>query len=636
MDEGPSTVGVSQNGESEPVTVTALRATVDLAPIGLAQFDRHGRFLFVNDRLCSILGCSRREVLGRTFHELTFPDDLPRCMALNADLAAGKIPSYAVDKRFVRRDGSAVWTRITVSAARSTNGEVAFFIGAAEDISAQKEAVDRLRVAEERLRTALSASMIGTFRFDVRRNVLEWADGFERVFGTADNITLDQFFEVIHPDDRAQVMTSYMNSVSTGVDFEEEFRAMWPDGSVHWLHDRGRMVLGDDGKPHHILGAITDVTNHKRMEQVIHDRELRYRRALDVETIGVIFFDNDHRITGINKAFAEMSGYTNDEMANVMVLWRELTPDDDREHVRSRQAEFDTTGRTTPGEQEFVRKGGTRWWGLVTATRVSETEGVKYVLDISARKQAEREREDMLHREQLARIEAERATALRQQVLGFVAHDLRNPVHTIVMSAGALIDLPLAEDLRMQQLELIKRCAWGMDRLIGDLLDLSRIEAGTFAVRREPLPVRTIVSEVMTSFQDRAGAHGIVLESDVDPDPGLVDGDRQRMVQAVSNLVGNALKFTPAGGQIAIGARRSASHVELVVRDTGRGIPRENLDRIFDRFWQADRTAGGAGLGLAIVKGIVDAHDGTIRVESEPGHGTTVVVQLPFAARSVS
>jgi PAS domain S-box-containing protein len=750
-----SPIGVGTEGELASDGLLGLRATIDLAPIGLAQFDHEGRFLLANDRLCEILGCARTDLLARTFQEITFPEDLVRCLELTGRLAANEIPSYCVDKRFVRPDGSIVWTRITVSAVRRTDGTVAFFIGAAEDITKQVEATEALRTTEERLATALEASQIGTFRFDVRRNVLEWADGLERVFGSSQNITLDQFFEVIHPDDRATVMAAYTKSVAEGVDFEENFRVIWPDGSTHWLHDRGRMILGADGTPHYIIGAITDISNHKRMEQVLHEREAQFstlantipqmawiansdgtrswcndrwleytgarlddacgfgwmraheshgaaqevlasqraafhlgsawertvclrrkdgayrwflsrampvrerdghikqwvgtntditdrldqeqrlRRALDVENIGVIFFDNEHRVTAINNAFARMSGYTPAAVTDRLILWRDLAPSDDPVRGDARATEFDATGRTTPDELEFTRKDGTRWWGLVTATRVSETEGVKFVLDITDRKNTERDRMEMLAREQTARQQAEQATNLRQQVLGIVAHDLRNPLQAIVMAASALLELPMSPEQRTKRLEVIKRCARDMDRLIADLLDVSRIQAGTFEVRRDQVHVPKLISDVLESFEGQAAAGDVRLVADFADSPESLDGDAQRLAQVLSNLVNNAIKFTPAGGQVRIGTRRDGTDLEIIVDDTGCGIAPEHVTSIFDRFWQADRTSGGAGLGLAIVKGIVDSHRGHIHVDSAPGRGATFRVRLPCPAETV-
>jgi PAS domain S-box-containing protein len=747
-----SPIGVGTEGELANDGLLGLRATIDLAPIGLAQFDHEGRFLLVNDRLCEILGCARTDILARTFQEITFPEDLGRCLELTGRLAANEIPSYCLEKRFVRPDGSIVWTRITVSAVRRTDGTVAFFIGAAEDITQQVKATEALRTTEERLETALDASRIGTFRFDVRRNVMEWADGLDRVFGSGQNVTLDEFFEVIHPDDRATVMAAYTKSVTEGVDFEENFRVIWPDGSTHWLHDRGRMVLGADGTSHYIVGAITDISNRKRMEQVLYEREAQFhtlantitqmawiansdgartwyndrwleytgaslddvlgfgwmrahepdgaaqdvlasqraafhlgsvwertvclrrkdgasrwflsrampvrepdghikqwvgtntditdrleqeqrlRRALDVENIGVIFFDNAHRVTAINNAFARMTGYTNADVTDRLILWRDLAPADDPARGDARAAEFDATGRTTPDELQFTRKDGTRWWGLVTATRVSETDGVKFVVDITARKDAERDRMEMLAREQSARQQAEQATNLREHVLGIVAHDLRNPLQAIVMAASALLELPMSPEQRTKRLEVIKRCGRDMDRLIADLVDVSRIQAGTFDVRRDHVHVPRLISDVLESFEGQAAARDVRLVADAEGTPEQLEGDAQRLAQALSNLVNNALKFTPAGGQVRIGTRRDGTDLEIIVDDTGCGIAPEHVTSIFDRFWQADRTSGGAGLGLAIVKGIVESHRGRIHVESAPGRGATFRVRLPCPA----
>ena len=218
---------------------------------------------------------------------------------------------------------------------------------------------------------------------------------------------------------------------------------------------------------------------------------------------------------------------------------------------------------------------------------------------------------------------------VRQQVLGFVAHDLRNPLQAIVMAATALAELPLPAEQRSRRIGLIKRCARDMDRLIADLLDASRMQAGTFAVRREPVAVPELLADVIERSQEHARSRDVQLVSEVEPNSRPIDGDGQRLAQAVSNLLNNAIKFTPAGGRVLLGARQSATHLDIVVQDTGCGIATADLASIFDRFWQADRTSAGAGLGLAIVKGIIDSHDGQIHVASIPGRGTTFRVRLP-------
>jgi signal transduction histidine kinase len=174
-----------------------------------------------------------------------------------------------------------------------------------------------------------------------------------------------------------------------------------------------------------------------------------------------------------------------------------------------------------------------------------------------------------------------------------------------------------------------------MERLIGDLLDVSRIDAGTFAVTRRPLAVASVVEEVVSSFHDDAAAAGVSIRSLVAERLPTVDADHERLVQALSNLVSNALRFTGRGGCIALNAQGDEGSVRLSVTDDGTGIPPDQLSRVFERFWQADRTSGGAGLGLAIVKGIVESHGGTIHVESRLGQGTTFLLELPAGMAAV-
>jgi PAS domain S-box-containing protein len=611
-----------------------LRMTFDLAPIGLAQFDAEGRFLLVNERLCEILGCTREYALSRTFQELTFPDDLPRCLGLTAKLAANEIPSYCVEKRFVLRDGSVVWTRITVSAARHPSGAVDYFIGAAEDITAQMEATRALAIAEERLRTATDASGIGTYRFDGRRNAMEWADGMQRVFGSSTDVTLDQFFERIHPDDRDQVMRAYSRSVSEGTDFEEEFRSVWADGTLHWLHDRARMFPDEEGRPAYMIGAITDVTRFKTLEEALRRNEAQFRALADGIPQLAWISDADGNRSWFNARWCAYFGCMPDDMCGTGWL-RVHDPEGATEMLEAQRRAF-RTGNVWEGTVRMRGKDGNYRWFLSRAMPVSSAHGapVRWIgtnTDITDQLESERRLSELLEREQAARHAAEHAGSLREQVLGLVAHDLRNPVHTILMASGAMLDIPFGPEDRRKQVELIKRCAWAMERLIKDLLDVHRIDAGTFAVKRERIDVAPIAQEVVDRFRENAATAGVALTGDAASELPQILGDHERLVQALSNLVSNALRFTPPGGSIAIGASADGDRLRLTVQDTGAGIAPEQLSTVFQRFWQADRTSGGAGLGLAIVKGIVESHDGVIHVESYLRQGSTFSLMLPTA-----
>jgi signal transduction histidine kinase len=174
-----------------------------------------------------------------------------------------------------------------------------------------------------------------------------------------------------------------------------------------------------------------------------------------------------------------------------------------------------------------------------------------------------------------------------------------------------------------------------MDGLIGSLLDAARLDAGNFRVRKVKCDLRQTVQEAVDVFASLATAKPISLESALASGPLEVLGEKERILQVLSNLLGNALKFTPEGGAVTVAAERRDGVVEVSVRDSGSGIPPEHVPHLFERFWQADGGGRGAGLGLYIAKGIVSAHDGRIWVESEVGRGATFYFTLPCAEAAV-
>lgn len=224
-----------------------------------------------------------------------------------------------------------------------------------------------------------------------------------------------------------------------------------------------------------------------------------------------------------------------------------------------------------------------------------------------------------------SRLYAEARTAIRARddMIAVVSHDLRNPLQSIA-SAATVLQLDASAERRESSVATIRVATEQMDRLLQDLLDITQIDAGQLFVKRERTEVAFLVSEARMMFQQMARERAIRMECTVAPGLPAVQVDRGRILQVLSNLLGNALKFVPSGGSIEISASEARGRVRIAVADTGPGIGEENIPRVFDRFWRADRRRDrGAGLGLAVAKGIVEAHGGTIGVESVPGKGST-------------
>jgi CheY-like chemotaxis protein len=237
---------------------------------------------------------------------------------------------------------------------------------------------------------------------------------------------------------------------------------------------------------------------------------------------------------------------------------------------------------------------------------------------------------DRLRAENEALLEAVRA---RDTVLSIVAHDLRNPLNVISLAANSLLQrLPTSAARRPA--ERIVRSALRAERMVRDLLAISALETGQFALDLKAVEPAALILSALESQQGVAAEASVILATDLSPDLPLVKGDDERLLEVLENLMGNAIKFTNAGGSVTVGAKSRGSEVLVWVRDNGRGIAPDELGHIFDRFWQArKKERRGIGLGLSICQGIVKAHGGSIWAESAIGAGTTLWFTVPVAER---
>jgi signal transduction histidine kinase len=241
------------------------------------------------------------------------------------------------------------------------------------------------------------------------------------------------------------------------------------------------------------------------------------------------------------------------------------------------------------------------------------------------------ERQRLLESLDAAVHQAQRAVAARDRAVGIVSHDLRNPLGTIKACAAALLEPEPAPAESVRQLaDIIQRSVSWMEQIVQDLLDRSSLDAGKLALARRPTSVSEVIMALSTLFAPVAQDHGLRFNVDCSEGLPALDADPNRLIQVLSNLLSNAMKFTGAGGTVTLGAEPEGTGVRFSVRDSGCGIEHADLAHIFDWFWQAQRTSRtGAGLGLAIAKGLIEAHESQLHVESEPGRGSTFWFVIP-------
>ena len=369
----------------------------------------------------------------------------------------------------------------------------------------------------------------------------------------------------------------------------------------------------------------------QRAELAVREREAEFRTLANAIPQMAWMADTQGRRYWYNQRWYEFTGLRPDE--SLGLGWHLAHHPDQRATVVTSQAAKFEEGKCWEETVRLRRRDGEYGWFLARAMPVRGEDGailgwVGTDTDITEQKEAQLERERLLGLEQAAREEAVRAARARDEILAIVAHDLRNPIQNIATAAAVLSSA--GEDQRARLLGTIHRSTEEMARLIADLLDVARIESGSFSINKTQVDLRALLAEACERFEPQALARAVCLACETSAGVAPVGADRDRLSQVLTNLVGNALKFTPAGGRVSLRAVSEEGAVRISVEDTGIGIPPQSLPRIFDRFWQATRSSrAGAGLGLAICKGIVEAHGGRIWASSTEGSGTSIHITLP-------
>jgi PAS domain S-box-containing protein len=358
--------------------------------------------------------------------------------------------------------------------------------------------------------------------------------------------------------------------------------------------------------------------------------QARLKRLVDSSLIGILVGEAD-LVTDANDAFLRMVGYSREELQHGDLRWPDLTPAEYRAADDAALLVARARGECAPYEKEYLRKDGTRVPILIGSAFLDESrrQWVSFALDLTERNRMEAE-----HR---LRLEAQAANRAKDEFLGILSHELRTPLSATLSGVRVLRRTGVAADQARRILDAVERSTQLQLRLIEDLLDVSGVVTGKLQVEMRPMDLLPVVEDAVAALQHEAGRKGVALGSVLKALPERMLGDAARVQQIALNLIGNAIKFTPAGGCVEVSLHPRDARAVLIVRDNGRGIEPELLPHLFDRFRQgaAAKGQGGLGLGLAIVHHLVDAHGGTVRAESAgPDRGAVFTVELPLLSAS--
>lgn len=619
-------------------------------------------------RLASIVEFSRDAIISESLDGVitTWNRGAEQMFGYSAEEAVGKPitllvwPGYEEDMRELLRrvgtedivehyetlrrhkDGRRLVVSLTLSPVRDSAGKLIGISKIARDITEQKRQAELAERQAQLLDQAYEPILVR----DHRDRIVYWNKGAERLYGWTSPEAVGRVSHEILQTTFPEPQEELARKLERDGHWEGELMHRTRRGQRVTLLSRWIRELGV-AEPH-VMETSVDMS--ERQQRVAAEEatrlERRFRQLLEAAPDAIVEVAADGKIVLINRVAEEMFGYVRDELLGQPV--DVLVPDAIRRmHYRHRDGYLEqpkTRPMGTGLDLHARRRDGTLFPVEISLSPI-QTEGGMHVTavirDVTERKRADKEvrrlQQQYTGELEARNREAERANRLKSEFLASMSHELRTPLHTII-GFSELLQEGHDGDLNERQSRFvghIRRDSEHLLELINDILDLSKIEAGQLVLKKEVYPLARSVGEALDAIRPGAAAKGIRVEEPGERD-AMVDADPLRVKEMLYNLLSNAVKFTPEGGKVWVEIQEDAGFARVTVGDTGVGIPHEEQENIFDKFYQVGNTTRGVregtGLGLSITKELVQMHGGWIEVDSRPGEGSRFTFTLPTVA----
>jgi PAS domain S-box-containing protein len=535
----------------------------------------------------------------------------------------------------------------------------------------------------DRLRLALDAAKLGDWSWDAATDIVSFSPRAEAILDLPPGVvmTWTELRSFLHPDDRERARVAVETAIANRCDYDVEYPIRTRTGEK-WVAARGHATYGEDGAVIGMLGIVQDITEATRAKQlqreqaealqIINNFGRLLSAELDLKKLAQALTDAATDL--VNAQFGAFFYNVLDEGGGSYMM--HALSGVDRRHFERFPLPRATSlfGPTFRGERPIriadvtldsrygqnaphhgiprghlpvrsylavpvLGRNGEVLGGLFfghAEPDVFTDAGERIVTGLAAQAAVAIDNARLFDAVQKARETAEVANRLKDEFLATVSHELRTPLNAVLGWTKMLRSAQMDEPRRTRALEIIERNARAQQKIVDDILDVSRIIAGQLRLDTEPMPFRPVVESTIASVLPLAVAKSIAMTVELGDDPAIIIGDPARLQQVVGNLLSNAIKFTPEGGAVRISLDVTESRVELAISDTGIGIVPAFLPHVFERFRQGDaratRTHGGLGLGLAIVRHLTEMHGGSVAaVSAGEGKGATFIVRLPTA-----
>jgi PAS domain S-box-containing protein len=591
-----------------------------------------------------IFGYDSSEVIGEAISFLAWPgneEDMPR---LVETIRRGeRVDHYETVRR--HKNGKPIFVSLTLSGILDADGKTVGISKIARDISGRR-ASDETLVRQGRLLDQVYEPIMVRTMDD---RILYWNKGAERAYGWSAEEAEGKVSRELLQTTFFEPELTIREALDTSGAWEGELSNLTRDGLSRTMLSRWRVQEGLGGRE--IFETSFDITERKvavekeERARAVALAENRFRELIENAPDAILQVDPTGTIVVANRTAELLFGYSRQELLgeNVDIL----VPAMARGHHSRHRASFARAPKVRPmgsGMELFaLRKDGIEIPVEISLSPSHQDGGTNVtaaIRDVSERKQAEAQMRSLqvnyMTELEARQKEAERLNGLKSEFLASMSHELRTPLHTIIGFAELLGEEgegPL-NDKQKRFLQHIQEDSQHLLGLINDVLDLSKIEAGAMSLRIEHVSLADAISDAVNAIRPRAAMKSLVLENQ-NRFAGLVAVDSMRLKEVFYNLLGNAVKFTPEGGNITLETEENGQFVRITVADSGIGIPPDQLEEIFEKFYQAGyATSGvreGTGLGLAISRRLIEMHGGTIWIESEPGSGSRFHFTVPKA-----
>ncbi len=623
-----------QARSSAQQTEARFRQAFDGAAMGIVLADAHGEIRYANPTILRILGYTLDEFLEMNPRDLTHPDDRDGNLAGILEIREGLRDSFVVEKRYLRKDGTPIWVRSSVSALRNPQGEITDYLGVIQDLSSEMEALERLDFSRRLVAMAGRLAKLGGWTVDFRANTVYWSDEVAAIHeeppGTV--VSVDEGIDYYAPEWRPVLREHFTACAQEGTPYDLELEIITRTGRRVWVRTTGEAVRSPDGEIVAVQGAFRDISRERAIRAALEAGEERFRAVARATVDAAFDYDLEADTIWWSEGVESVFGYTPSEMGSDRAAWEARIHPDDRARVNraARRAEGEDED-ISEFEYRFRRKDGTyvlvsdRAW-VLRDDKGRPIRKVGGIRDITEQRRMERHY-----------LRAQRMESLGTLASG-IAHDLNNVLTPILMTLG-LLETQVVGAEGQELLDTVRTSAERGADLVKQVLGFARgVEGARSAV--DPGQMVTEVSKIIRETFPKK----VELTVSLDPDLPSVIGDATQIQQILLNLCLNARDALPEGGHLEIRAQplsidsstagtlpdaRSGDYVEIAVRDDGTGMSKEIQERAFEPFFTTKEVGEGTGLGLSTAAAIVRSHDGFLTLESSEGVGTTVRVHLP-------